>query len=677
MGVDRFSKEAQPKDGEYEWTTVRYRKRRHLRTQSQDVEGRLPENKYHRRNWRDALDITSFYFTRFPEEVTQAELWNHFRQWGEVKEIFLPKRRNKEGRRYGFVRLKGVEDKRRVERDLDNSFIRGLKLHVNIPKYGRGKTAKEPTIIKRVHKEVAMADNIRMEEASRRAAGNKPTHRTYAEVLSSPINRGNHSNRAANHCPSNRRSCSSLTLDIFDDDKLRYENVWVGRLKKLEIFERLEEEMAWHLGPGVLAKYLGDDMTLLLGLSDTRAAAIIRDETEQGSSLFYSMVKWNPQLRTDNRLVWLRCWGIPIVAWKMENFRKLVAPVGDLVDVDDDIEHMQRLDRARILIRTPWPPLIQHEVAVHIEGENHRVFMVEENGGAESIGDRYVRSDWGSSDEILSDEADTATFQSWSNVALPMPGAGAPAVEGEHVADCHDTPLALLPTGHANLDGPVGNDRTDNEPASTFSSNSKTSPKRKDFESAKGQISAYPVGFDENAVDRGEKCDKVSETSNQLTTPLIQASAILPVESVADPMVGHIMDSNYDQTDPHTPHYIYSQPHTMQHLGPCPLTTPEAQVKVYDKHKEQQQELQVYSRRRGCKKKIAQQDGPTDESNAVPQRENEDSTDKQCELIYQMGLTLQGDIKQIKGLMEDMEKRDNMLATEMGENIFNHDNTII
>ena len=135
--------------------------------------------------------------------------------------------------------------------------------------------------------------------------------------------------------------------------------------------------------------------------------------------------------------------------------------------------------------------------------------------------------------------------------------------------------------------------------------------------------------------------------------------------------------NNYDQIGPHTPHYIYSQPHNMKHLGPCPLTTPEAQVKEYDKHKEQQQELQVYSRRRDCKKKTAQQDGLTDESNAVPQRENEDSTDKQCELIYQMGLTHQGDIKQIKGLMEGMEKRDNVLAAEIGENIFNHDDTLI
>ena len=96
----------------------------------------------------------------------------------------------------------------------------------------------------------------------------------------------------------------------------------------------MEEEVAWHVGPSFSAKYLGDDMTLLLGLSDTSAAEIICEETEQASSLFYSLTKWNPQLRTENRLVWLRCWGIPVVMWKMENIRMIVAAMGDLVDAD-------------------------------------------------------------------------------------------------------------------------------------------------------------------------------------------------------------------------------------------------------------------------------------------------------------------------------------------------------
>ena len=64
--------------------------------------------------------------------------------------------------------------------------------------------------------------------------------------------------------------------------------------------------------------------------------------------------------------------------WTIDNIRKIVAAVGDLMEVDNDVEHMQRLDCARVLVRTPRPPLIQQVVEVHVGGETYHVHMVEE-----------------------------------------------------------------------------------------------------------------------------------------------------------------------------------------------------------------------------------------------------------------------------------------------------------
>ena len=61
-------------------------------------------------NWRDHKDITSFYFSRFADDIIEKELWYDFKKWGDVREIFIPNRRNFTGRRYGFVRFKGVQD---------------------------------------------------------------------------------------------------------------------------------------------------------------------------------------------------------------------------------------------------------------------------------------------------------------------------------------------------------------------------------------------------------------------------------------------------------------------------------------------------------------------------------------------------------------------------------------
>ena len=577
---ERKNEEVQPRDSEYEWKTVRSRKSRYLRTQANGGKGRRQQSS--RRNWREGVDITSFYFTRFPEEVTEAELWTHFRQWGEVKEIFIPNRRNKEGRRYGFVRLKGIADTRSVERDLDNSFIRGLKLHVNIPKYGRGEAMKDQTQHKLVYKGVGMVENVCKEEASRRAAVSKTTKRSYAEVAASLIKRSNHLSKDGNHFAGDGSSWSTLSMDISEDDTVRYKNVWVSRVKKLEIFERLEEEVAWHVGPGISAKYLGDDMALLLGLSDKRAVEILREETEQASSLFYSLTKWNPKLWTENRLVWIRCWGIPVVAWKMENIRRIVAAVGDLVDVDDDVELMQRLDRARVLVRTSWPPLIQHVTVVHIDGASYRVSIVEENGGVELNGNRHGRSTWGSSEEIISDEDedDMATLRSWSTGMLPLGGVR------ELADECHDTQSSLLPTGHLRVNEPVGNDPPDKMMGPTSISDTVTSPKRKQFEMVKEQQTPYPVTFDEKAVDSEKICDRLAEINKAGSSSFARVSANCPSEAEADPKLGQNVETSFDHNGPHTPLYEYSEVHN--HIGPFTLNTPEAQLKEYNISHQQQ-----------------------------------------------------------------------------------------
>ena len=99
----------------------------------------------------------------------------------------------------------------------------------------------------------------------------------------------------------------------------------------------------------MVSKYIGDDMILLLGLSDIKVEEIINEETQHDTSPFHSIEKWNPTIRPENRLVCVQC----LEAWDIGNIRKIVAAVGDLIEVADDVEELRRLDGARILIRTP------------------------------------------------------------------------------------------------------------------------------------------------------------------------------------------------------------------------------------------------------------------------------------------------------------------------------------
>ena len=172
-------------------------------------------------------------------------------------------------------------------------------------------------------------------------------------------------------------------------------------------FDKVEDELSWELGAEIAPKYLGDDMTLLLGLSDTKAEEMVNEESQRGTTPFYSLEKWNPNIRTGNRLIWALCWGIPLVVWDIANIRKIVAAIGDLVEVDDDVEELRRLDRARVLIRTPWRPALQHTVNLHIGGEVYQVHIVEEATHNSRKCSCSGRSSFGSSEEISSFVGDT------------------------------------------------------------------------------------------------------------------------------------------------------------------------------------------------------------------------------------------------------------------------------
>ena len=180
--------------------------------------------------------------------------------------------------------------------------------------------------------------------------------------------------------PSSRHntSTSSVHLRVKKEETQWLEDAWVGRLSNPARFEVLEEELRWELGLDLTPRYLGDDQVLLTGMNEAVAERIMNGGMH--GSPFYSLEKWKPNLYIGNRMVWIHCWGIPLQVWDKNHIRQIVGTMGDMVDVDDDVETKRRVDRARVLIRTPWPPTITHVIDVHVDGDTFKVYVAEECG---------------------------------------------------------------------------------------------------------------------------------------------------------------------------------------------------------------------------------------------------------------------------------------------------------
>lgn len=79
--------------------------------------------------------ITSFYFTHFPDNFGEKELWGVFQRYGRVWEVFIPSKKDKGGKRFGFERFLDEKDPASLERGLSTIMIGNMKVQVNRPRY--------------------------------------------------------------------------------------------------------------------------------------------------------------------------------------------------------------------------------------------------------------------------------------------------------------------------------------------------------------------------------------------------------------------------------------------------------------------------------------------------------------------------------------------------------------
>ena len=87
---------------------------------------------------------TPFFFSNFPFDIKESDLWKIFRRWGRVSDVFISRRLNIKKQRFGFVRFQGVQNIRELENHLNTIWIGSWKLVANRPKYNRSaETRKE------------------------------------------------------------------------------------------------------------------------------------------------------------------------------------------------------------------------------------------------------------------------------------------------------------------------------------------------------------------------------------------------------------------------------------------------------------------------------------------------------------------------------------------------------
>jgi hypothetical protein len=95
-------------------------------------------------------------------------------------------------------------------------------------------------------------------------------------------------------------------------------------------------------------------------------------------SLFEKVVPWSPELISNDRVTWLRCFGVPQHAWGVDLFRALAFKYGRFIEVDDCTHKFKRCDFARVKILTNERAVIDSSMAVKVLGRRFDIRVMEE-----------------------------------------------------------------------------------------------------------------------------------------------------------------------------------------------------------------------------------------------------------------------------------------------------------
>jgi len=344
----------------------------------------------------------TFFFSNFPDSHGEYDMFRIFRKWARVKEVFISRRPNRWGRRYGFVRFYPIPNEAKLEKQLDRIYIGNFKLYVNFPKYRRaeskvkkGKPSTSRNAISR-----ARSPQGKMKEKAvwhehrtvRKGETQKPKQ-SYVEVVRKSL-KGRWSGPAFE---TTSNAPSWLVSSV------------VGWMSSNISFDTLSKEFVNGGMSRVKLRFMGDNLVLLTPKDGDRMDDIIKLNNEWFVSLFDDTEPWSESCVAGHKIVWVRCYGIPLTLWNEQCFSKVVGEVASLVKIDESTRLWENLEYARLHVRLPKACKVDMVKEFMINEQLCNIVITEEipskeRGECSCHDDRYASSDSISSSDTVVEE---------------------------------------------------------------------------------------------------------------------------------------------------------------------------------------------------------------------------------------------------------------------------------
>jgi hypothetical protein len=300
---------------------------------------------------------TSFFISNFPDAATTGELWKLFQKFGRVGEVYIPKKVDKKGRRFGFVKFKEVNDVEALCDSMKEVWMGSFKLWVNLARFQRAEVIEEQPKSAPASRPV-LTQQERRPGLSFRTALVGDTSKRAEEVL---------------HVPVNEDLCKELCGSM------------VGTLAREKDVRRIQTTLFMEGFRSITVTHMGGNMVLLRSSVAGDVERLMRSKNECITYYFSDLKPWNPGLIAVQREVWVQVYGIPVHIWGEKLFKVLGNRLGVFLDFDMETASLARFDVARIKVLSSKWAFLDDIVKVEAEGVGFDLWVVEERGNQRSV----------------------------------------------------------------------------------------------------------------------------------------------------------------------------------------------------------------------------------------------------------------------------------------------------
>nr|GEY64125.1 ATPase, AAA-type, core [Tanacetum cinerariifolium] len=282
---------------------------------------------------------TSIFVTNFPDSFTAKDLFHTCAAYGHVVDSYIPFKKSKTRKRFGFVRFINVFNVDRLVNNICTIWVGKLKIHANIIRFQRSlKTITNP-----------VSANTRPKSKD---LGVSSSSNLYVNVLKS------------HHSPI---EVEPPTL-VLDSDCLQVKdmgNSVMGRVKELASLTNIKTAFSNEGFVDFKIRYLGE-LRVWLEFASADVKKLFLDNVWV-NSWFLVLKEGSLNFVPESRIVWIDVEGVPFKLWSNNTFKRISSKWGVVLDFDDQDDTY--FHSKCICVLTKYPKTVSENFKIIFKGE--------------------------------------------------------------------------------------------------------------------------------------------------------------------------------------------------------------------------------------------------------------------------------------------------------------------